>query len=562
MAGAKTWRPLRLSGEGQLPPLLVAFETKASEYSIQVTDMAHVWTESMERKAICMRAWKEDTSIDPSDTPENMSKFLQTLRGALDETADGHDEATFTLSPGSSADSGKEGLKLVATCQLAGFEPLEWPFHLNKSSSIAITNEFAIPIVEDLYFRSRQVDMLIQTLAHKDAVIAKLSDKLEATGTGLEHVFTALSGRKKVTRETADGKIRGLAPFNEQKMNDELRNNADQPGDVTDLVQRVFGGNAGLPGMSMNFASSNLDGWWRSFSSITSLPHRTASTEHNQTGAPNSAEPSSPPDANDVTMGDDDDNDDEFQVQSTPSRLKPMSETGPSKDAHTSSKQSSPAKAVKEEHASSQEPTKAGRIGAICGKKSVPPPSPPKAASPPPPKTKTKDAMADDNETASETASDVDETASLPDEAASSPPADSSPPPPPPPPPSSSAPAKKSGLGRIGGKPRQPVHDAGTAEDDAASAAAKGDEEVGSTAPKRLGVIGKRVGAGTAPSADVTRDDARRGRATSRNASAAEAREEKQKETSQERADRKREELKRELEKKAAAGPAKKKRRF
>ncbi|KAF1737513.1 hypothetical protein CRV24_003132 [Beauveria bassiana] len=461
MAGAKTWRPLRLSGEGELPPLLVAFETKASEYSIQVTDMAHVWTESMERKAICMRAWKEDTSIDPSDTPENMGKFLQTLRGALDETADGHDEATFTLSPGSSADSGKEGLKLVATCQLAGFEPLEWPFHLKKSSSIAITNEFAIPIVEDLYFRSRQVDMLIQTLAHKDAVIAKLSDKLEATGTGLEHVFTALSGRKKVTRETADGKIRGLAPFNEQKMNDELRNNADQPGDVTDLVQRVFGGNSGLP-------------------------------------------------------------------------------------------------AVKAEHASSQEPKKVGRIGAIGGKKSVPPPSPPpKAVSPPPPKTK--EAMADDNETAS--ASDVDETASLPDEAASSPPpADSSPPRSLP---SSSAPAKKSGLGRIGGKPKRPVHDAGIIEDDAVSAATtKGEEEAGSTAPKRLGVIGKRAGAGTAPSADVTRDDARRGRATSRNASAAEAREEKKKETSLERADRKREELKRELEKKAAAGPAKKKRRF
>ncbi|PQK10221.1 hypothetical protein BB8028_0002g05450 [Beauveria bassiana] len=558
MAGAKTWRPLRLSGEGELPPLLVAFETKASEYSIQVTDMAHVWTESMERKAICMRAWKEDTSIDPSDTPENMGKFLLTLRGALDEMADGHDEATFTLSPGSSADSGKEGLKLVATCQLAGFEPLEWPFHLKKSSSIAITNEFAIPIVEDLYFRSRQVDMLIQTLAHKDAVIAKLSDKLEATGTGLEHVFTALSGRKKVTRETADGKIRGLAPFDEQKMNDELRNKADQPGDVTDLVQRVFGGNSGLPGMSMNFASSNLDGWWRSFSSKTSLPHRTASTDDNQTEVPDSAEPSSPPDVNDVTMGDDDDNDDEFQIQSTPSRLKPQTQTGRGKDAHT--QQSSPAKAVKEDHASSQEPKKAGRIGAIGGKKSVPPPSlPPKAVSPPPPKTK--EAMADDNETASETASDVDETASLPDEAASSPPpADSSPPRSPP---SSSAPAKKSGLGRIGGKPKRPVHDAGIIEDDAASAATtKGEEEAGSTAPKRLGVIGKRAGAGTAPSADVTRDDARRGRATSRNASAAEAREEKEKETSQERADRKREELKRELEKKAAAGPAKKKRRF
>ncbi len=550
MAGPKAWRPLRLSGEGELPPLLVAFETNASEYSIQLTDMAHVWTESMERKAICIRAWGEDTSIDPSDTPENMGKFLQTLQSALDETASGHDEATVTLSTGSLADSGEDGLKLVATCQLPGFEPLKWPFHLKKSSSIAVTNEFAIPLVETLYSKSRQVDILLQALKHKDGVIAKLADKLEATGTGLEHVFTALSGRKKVTREAADDKIRGLAPFNEQKMNDDLRNDADQPGDVMNLVHRVFGGSPTPCDTSMNLASSSLDGWWRSFSSASSLPHRTAPVIENQTAALSTAVPSSPIDTNDVTMGEENDDDDEFQIQSTPPRLKPKKGNEPINNALTSPKRPSPPKATKEEPVSSQQPKRAGRIGAIGGKKQVTPRSPPKAASPPPPRSKT--AMADDDETASETASDVDETASLPDEAASPPPAAPSPSP-------ATAATKKSGLGRIGGgKPKPPVHDV---EDGAAAAhapaVAKG-EAGSSTAPKRLGVIGKRIGGGTASSGDASRDDAQRGRATSRHASAEEAK----RETSQERADRKREEIKRELEKKAAAGPAKKKRRF
>ncbi|KAJ4164782.1 hypothetical protein LMH87_006443 [Akanthomyces muscarius] len=559
MAGPKAWRPLRLSGEGELPPLLVAFETRLSDYSIQVTDMAHVWFESMERKAICIRAWGENTSIDPSDTPENMGKFLQTLQSALDEAAPGYDEAMVTLSPGSVADSGEDGLKLVTICQLPGFEPLKWPFHLKKSSSIAVANEFAIPLVETLYSKSRQVDMLLQALKHKDGVIAKLSDKLEATGTGLEHVFTALSGRKKVTREAAHDKIRGLAPFNEQKMNDELQNDADRPGDVIDLVQRVFGGTTTPSDTSMALASTGLDSWWRSFRSTSSLPHRSAPAIESQAAAPDTAAPSSPLDTNDVTMGEDDDNDDEFQIQSTPPRLKPKKDNE-STVASTSSKQHSPSKATKKELGSSQESKRAGRIGGIGGKKHVPPPSSPKAVSPAPPGCKA--AVADDDETASETASDVDETASLPDDdaAASSPAAAA------PSLSSAKSPAKKSGLGRIGGKPKlPPVHDSEPAVDGAppsthVHAAAKA--EAGSAAPsKRLGVIGKRIGGGTASSGDAAKDDAQRGRTTSRNASA-EAAEERKKETSQERADRKREELKRELEKKAAAGPAKKKRRF
>ncbi|OAA62165.1 XLF family protein [Cordyceps fumosorosea ARSEF 2679] len=526
--------------------------------------MAHVWTESMERKAICIRAWGENTSIDPSDTPENMGKFLQTLQLALNGMESGKDEATVTLSPGPLNDAGEDGLQLVATCPLPGFEPLKWPFYLKKSSSVTLTNDFAIPLVENLYSKSRQVDMLIQALKHKDHVIAKLSDKLEATGTGLEHVFTALSGRKKVTREAADGKIRGLAPFNERKMHDDLQNDADQPCDVIDLVSRVFGGRAALSDMSMNFASGSQEGWWRGFSSTSSLPHRAAPATEAQAVAPaDTAVPSSPPDANDMTMReeDDDDGDDEFQVQSTPPRLKPKKGEARSNDA-TLSNQESPSRAVKEWHKSSQEPKRIGRIGASGGKKQVPLPSPPpKAASPPPSRPVTKAAAegGDDDETASETASDVDETASLPDESTA----------PFPPPPAKASPAKKSGLGRIGGKAKTSLHDnaktAAHADDTppAAAAAAEGEKakgEAGSvvTGPqKRLGVIGKRIG-GTKGGDD----DVQRGRTAARGASAAEAGTQRKQETSQERADRKREELKRELEKKAAAGPAKKKRRF
>lgn len=547
-----------------MPPLLVAFETKASEYSIQITDMANVWKESIGRKAICIRAWGENTSIDPSDTPENMTQFLQTLRSALDATVSGHDLTSVTLSRGSVADSGEDGLKLVASCKLAGFEPLNWPFHLTQGSSVAVAAEFAIPLLETLYSRNRQVDMLLEALKHKDSVIAKLADKLEATGTGLEHVFTALSGRKKVTREAADDKIKGLAPFDEHKMNAEFRNNTNQPNDATELIQRVFGGTGTLAESSVTIEAASLDGWWRSFKSTSSLPHRSATKAVESDNALEAAAPSSPPDAKDVGMteaSDDDDGDDgEFQMQSTPPRLK-YKHNG----AHKTSKQPSPPRQlIKEEKSSFQGQKKTGsRLGAIGGGKKEELP-PPKSLSPPA-HTKKSPASVDDDETASETASDVDETASLPDETASSPPAHRAVPSP------KKPPAKTGGMGRIGGgQPKAPpVRDAAATVDaeqtspptekapPPASATAKS-EPSSLAAPKRFGVIGKRIGGGTSKSGDSTTVDGMlRGRGTSRNASA-----EAKRETSQERADRKRAELKKELEKKAAAGPAKKKRRF
>jgi hypothetical protein len=70
-------------------------------------------------------------------------------------------------------------------------------------------------------------------------------------------------------------------------------------------------------------------------------------------------------------------------------------------------------------------------------------------------------------------------------------------------------------------------------------------------------VIGKKAASPDASAASAS--DETRGRSKT---PAAEPKKEQVRETSQERADRKRAELQREMEKRAAAGPAKKKRRF
>lgn len=569
MSNPKRWRPLPLSPTTGLPALLVAFDMGQSDYAIHITDLANIWKESLDRKAICIRAWGENTTIDPSDTPENMRKFLATLQSALDSSDSAHDQTSIGLAKGSASSTGEDGITLKATCQLPGFQPLVWSFHLQKSPPSDITSQLVVPLIEEHHYKSRQVDSLLQSLKSKDAVIAKLADKLEATGTGLEHVFTALSGRKKVTRAAAQDKIKGLGPFSERELNQELQSDINGPSSSSELVEEVFGGRGLTYQSSMNVDEApSLDTWWRDFQGTSSLAHR-----QGDRSAKSKARTPSPASAKGRSQNDDDD---EFQVQSTPPHLRSAG-----KDAHSKQPSNSPTpEPPGTHHKSSQEGTKSTgkKLGAIGGKKQAPPPraSPPRAPSPKastPPVTSgsTAKAAADDDgdETASDTASDADETASLPDDAVSSPPAK----PPTPPPPKAAAQPKKGGLGRIGGggggpsgAPAKRAAEGTPSDESGAGAGSVTTDEPPTTAPKKLGVIGKRIGGGSgggtaSSSAATSVEDASRGRETSRKVEE-ESAQQQPRETSQERADRKREEIKKDLLKKATAGPAKKKRKF
>lgn len=496
-----------------------------------------------------MRAWDKNTSIDPSDTPENMSKFLSCLGTALDASQPGHQDTTVRLAPGSTSESGQEdGITVQVSCKLPGFPDLKWPFHLSLNSSSRLATELVMPMAEALYTRHQEMEALIEALKQKDSVISKLSDKLEATGTGLEHVFTALASRKNVPRSVAEDKIKGLAPFDERKWKSSL-GDVDEPDDINQLIQTVFESSS-IPQRSAHLSaqSSKLrDSWWQNFRPTTGLAIRDKEAKSEvKTPSP----PPAPATAND--------DDDEFQVQSTPPHLKSSSKRDTASTAST--KRESPTPETPSSKSSERPKKPSGKLGAIGGKKKASPapksPTPTKSSSPAPaPPESAPSAMdIDGDETASETASDTDadETASLPDEVPSSPPAKPA--------------AKKGGLGRIGGGARQstaPKDEKAEKDADATTATNATTSASASAAPRKLGVIGNKPKPSGDTAPDAVDGDAERGRAVTREQDDGKQQQQQQaRETSQERADRKRDELKRDLEKKAAAGPAKKKRRF
>ncbi len=526
MSGHPSWRLLPAAAPG-IPTLLVSTAFTADSYSIHLSDLANVWVEALDRRPIIKRGMVEDTSIDPSDGPDQIRKMLELLRAAFDSNDSEHSSTSLTLA----RDDDGESLVVHVTCVLPKpLKPFKWPLHLRKCPQSSTASELVLPMIQAHDARTREIDQLASLLREKDAVITRMIDKLEATGTGLEHVFNALSGKRRVTRAAAEARVKGLDPFSELDFRSkavDIRPVA-QSSDVSSLLGSVFGG-AGLQYKSdlEVEASAVLNDWWTKLVKgravmLSELSETKAARTEPEPPAPEPIK-----------------NEDDFQVQATPpgvrSARKRADPPPAADDDETSDGEDigedpapSPPQAVRKDTGKAS----SSRLGAI-GRSKRPSSSPP----PPPadlPQQQGK-AKADQSDAHSETASELD---------------DQSPPPSPPKP----AP-KRGGLGRIGGKPKQ------EAPPKRSPSPATPTEEASSQLPRRhrLGMIGKKVPSPVPDPSAASASDDTRGRSKT---PATQSKKEQVRETSQDRADRKRAELQKEMEKRAAAGPAKKKRKF
>jgi hypothetical protein len=479
-----------------------------------------VWVETLDRRPIIKRGMVEDTSIDPSDGPDQIRRLLELLRAAFDNSDPEHPNTSLTLALDDDGDS----LAVHVTCVLPKpLKPFKWPMQLKKCPQSTIASELVLPMIQAHEARTREIGQLTSLLREKDAVITRIIDKLEAAGTGLEQVFNALSGKRKVTRAAAEGKVKGLAPFSEAdfRAKDADLRPVTQSSDVSALLGAVFGSTGLQYKSDLELeASTVLNDWWTKLAKGRAVILSEFSEKESQ--------PAPPPQEPEPSKDEDD-----FQVQATPpgvrSSRKRASPIPAADDDETSDGEDAPEPSAPSPAPKTTGKASGSRIGAIGrNKKASPSPSPPPASIP---QRSTKAAAAAPTDTHSETASEVDDK--------------SSPPPSPPKP----AP-KRGGLGRIGGKSKQPSPPARSPSPAAPA------EETSSQLPKRhkLGMIGKQ-----APSPGPDASDDTRGRSKT---PASQPKKEQVRETSQERADRKRAELQKEMEKRAAAGPAKKKRKF
>ena len=544
MAAQPQWRPFPVAVPG-IPNLLVSAVFSSSEsYNVRITDLANVWSESLDRRAIVRRGVVEETSIDPTDGPDQLRRMLELLGAAFDTTDPEHPTTSLVLS------SVGDELEINVTCILPQpLKPFRWPMRLHKGTQSALATDLVLPLIQAQEARLREIDHLMSSLKDKDAVINKLLDKLEAMGTGLEYVFNSLSGRRKISREAAAAKVKGLAPFCEQ----DFRTNPTSIGplDVPSLLGRVFGAAAPSHRSDLELqASTDLDGWWKDLGNGKPV----ALVDRSKPRHGKEATPPPPPPVGQSKHDDDDDDDDDFQVQATPpgarkrtTATRPVLAAADDDDETSDGEDGSDARSPPPPAANNKPP--GARLGALGGRHQRPSPTPPPPPPPPSARRLTPLSQHADDDDEPETASEDDEMDDTP----------------PPPPPASSAPPppRRGGLGRIGGRAPPPAPE--PAEIQSPPVADKDEAPAPSSQPRgghRLGAIGRRVQVDDPVSDDDTPGRSRGRRSTVASAGASPPKPAPKRETSQERADRKRVELQQELARRAAAGPAKKKRKF
>ncbi|KAI1121284.1 XLF-domain-containing protein [Nemania abortiva] len=245
-----------------LPALLVSARFGKSSYTLHVTDLANIWVEELDRRGILFRSLQENTSIDLVDAdPEQWAVFLSKLRAALDPTSPDHGLTSLSIAADSQSKN-QDGITLRITCELPKpLAPLKWPVHLQKCPPTSLASELVLPLVQGHYTHFREAEDLMNQLKEKDVLITKLLDKLNTMHTPLESIFNSLSAKSAATRAAAEERIKGLAPFNEEKWR--LNRTIESPKDAPTLLRSVFGdsGFSGATNTDIGM-SDTLNSWW------------------------------------------------------------------------------------------------------------------------------------------------------------------------------------------------------------------------------------------------------------------------------------------------------------
>lgn len=250
----------------------------------------------------------EDTSIDLTEGSHQYIILLDKIKAAFDPSDPDHSQTSLVL-----AAEGQDLVLHITCILLGGLRPLKWPVQLTKCPLTSVSSHVVLPLIQTQYSRALEVADLIANLKEKDIIINRLVDKLEATGTGLENVFNAFSGKRKITRAIAEEKIKGLAPFKENEWKAQISQNDEAHEDVSALLHDVFGASGPMPSAGLQLdATGELIDWWIK---LESDPIQAVKPQ--QRTQASKASPDQPPKVSQVS----DDEDDDFQVQAMPPHI-------------------------------------------------------------------------------------------------------------------------------------------------------------------------------------------------------------------------------------------------
>lgn len=249
----ENWRHIQ-HNDTNIPPLFVKATFNKHGYSIHLTDLSRIWTESLKKKAIISQASRQDCSIDPSEDDEQFRIFLDSVRSALEQ----NDKTSLALT---TAKDGHLRLRLETPLP-APLPPFEWEVNLRRAHDLNVKTEIVSPIVRRAQQLAHNLELLIAELQAKDKIIAKITDRLETSGHDLTAVFPGTAkiklSRNKSQQEQLARHVRGLGLFDEDAFRKQMSTGSDDTVVSPELSDAIF---ASLPASASREDSQSPDDW-------------------------------------------------------------------------------------------------------------------------------------------------------------------------------------------------------------------------------------------------------------------------------------------------------------
>ncbi|MCJ1327405.1 hypothetical protein MMC10_004074 [Thelotrema lepadinum] len=243
------------------PSLLVRFEMQATEYSVHVTDLIYLWSETLNRKSIVRRAIDEDTSIDPSEGRDQLNLLLRHLWTGLN----GDPDTKLNIS---STSDGKGSIRLGMTSVLPPpLTELSWSFQLNLASQTEFSRQVLVPIVGNLFSARKDASSLMSMVRAKDDALSRIKSSLDSGGRSIPELFRAIIPKtsKEAAEEALLQKVPGLVPFDED---DWAEMQSSSPAkDFREICEGAFReGQPELPTEAVHSSQTN-EAWWENLGS-------------------------------------------------------------------------------------------------------------------------------------------------------------------------------------------------------------------------------------------------------------------------------------------------------
>ena len=262
---AAMWRYL----PGYQAPVLVRGDFGPSNYSIWLTDLTNVWTESLDRKPIIKRAFEIDSSVDPSEDSSQMRLLLSSIQKILHS-----EQGTQTsISSGINSDS----LTMTLITSLSSSVPdLQWKCMLVKCPQSVLTQKIVVPLLASRVNAQVERKSLLSQLREKDKLIGKLINQMQVDGSNFSKVFpgsvsSKISGKSNV-RQVLGRSIKGIGEFDEVAWEAQVREETPAPTRTETVL-------ATLDSVHFDkswdiFTSPDIENWWEK-SKEESIPNRT-----------------------------------------------------------------------------------------------------------------------------------------------------------------------------------------------------------------------------------------------------------------------------------------------